>query len=618
MSDDWLHLLRGVVDRVFELARVDEVLAHRLAELVARLPPDSRTVDAPPLAPTATTGGLSQPHDAQRWDVGTDHGLSDFEIASWAEPTVTNDRRPESGSPASDHRQLQLPDVVTHAVAPQTGETREARDQAPEPTPSDEVIESNTAQQETAAKTNPATDEFRADETGEGDDDAGDDGTRESATVLITKLTFAATPSGTTNVRILSPQSERVDEVTELGYVVVRSQLKAEALRGLVDPEGALRESNEASTVAWRAGLETTARRLSNCRLWMLSNGFATKQPRERLEEAADWFEVLAEVVTVVLALLKANARPARMKKVVELLAEAQSGLRAAVESLTATADADQLAAFFWLRDYTSTARVKVDRYMKRSEAPAPGSARSCLLRLDSIAGSDVATSTRQKQCLKLLNKLAHERDHLLREPDLAAHLWKEPLLPTLLRILELGVPPSDLSLREILWGIEDTIPPDLEIPLPAQRVFAEIKLHAERVERSSAETTTGADEEPSAAVLRCRELLEGKTVVMIGGDVRTAARRKIESAFGLGALDWVETSEKHQSVSDFETHIARPEVAVVLLGIRWSRHAYGGVTLLCAKHAKPMVWVPGGYNVNQLAHQILSQSSERLRLARA
>jgi len=60
-------------------------------------------------------------------------------------------------------------------------------------------------------------------------------------------------------------------------------------------------------------------------------------------------------------------------------------------------------------------------------------------------------------------------------------------------------------------------------------------------------------------------------------------------------------------------SHIARPEVALVVLAIRWSSHSFGDVKLFCDKYGKPLVRLPAGYNSNQVAAQVLAQCSTRL-----
>ena len=106
--------------------------------------------------------------------------------------------------------------------------------------------------------------------------------------------------------------------------------------------------------------------------------------------------------------------------------------------------------------------------------------------------------------------------------------------------------------------------------------------------------------------------LLSGCSIVLIGGEIRPAAKAAIEAAFGLKTVDWIATRE-HQSIAAFESHIARPDVALVVLAIRWSSPSFGDVQKMCDSHGKPLVRLPAGYGINQLATQILNQCGQRL-----
>ena len=64
---------------------------------------------------------------------------------------------------------------------------------------------------------------------------------------------------------------------------------------------------------------------------------------------------------------------------------------------------------------------------------------------------------------------------------------------------------------------------------------------------------------------------------MLIGGTRRREAQESLRRALGLSELIWIETKE-HQSIDSFEPMIARADVAVVLLAIRWSSHAFGDV----------------------------------------
>jgi hypothetical protein len=106
--------------------------------------------------------------------------------------------------------------------------------------------------------------------------------------------------------------------------------------------------------------------------------------------------------------------------------------------------------------------------------------------------------------------------------------------------------------------------------------------------------------------------LLDGRSAVLIGGICNRESQRLLETSLGLTELIWIETRE-HQSIRAFEPPIARPDVALVLLAIRWSSHAFGEVKQFCDRHGKPLVRLPGGYSPNQVAAQIVLQCSEKL-----
>ena len=110
--------------------------------------------------------------------------------------------------------------------------------------------------------------------------------------------------------------------------------------------------------------------------------------------------------------------------------------------------------------------------------------------------------------------------------------------------------------------------------------------------------------------------MLSGRKVFLLGGLRRPAAKEALERAFDLSELIWFETRE-HESVSGFEPYVAQSDVAVVLLAIRWSSHSYGEVKQFCEKYGKAFVRLPGGYNPNQVARQILQQVGGKLVEAR-
>jgi hypothetical protein len=153
---------------------------------------------------------------------------------------------------------------------------------------------------------------------------------------------------------------------------------------------------------------------------------------------------------------------------------------------------------------------------------------------------------------------------------------------------------------------------PDEPVPPNVELVLKEIDRYIET--RPEADPPTRL-QKPSAEVSRVADLLRGREVVLIGGQNRPNHKAALIKAFGLDDVRWICTPE-HTSFTVFEPDVAAPEVALVLLAIRWSSHDYDSVRQYCEQYGKPLVRLPGGYNANQVAHHILAQAGDRLRAA--
>jgi len=116
----------------------------------------------------------------------------------------------------------------------------------------------------------------------------------------------------------------------------------------------------------------------------------------------------------------------------------------------------------------------------------------------------------------------------------------------------------------------------------------------------------------PRTPVDEARELLRGRALLVIGGLPRPDHMENLRASFELSEVLWPQTSETKPTLHVLEPHIARPDVAAVVLLIRWIRHALNDVAQLCARHDKPLVRVPGGYNVRQIAQLVLEQRRGR------
>ncbi len=217
----------------------------------------------------------------------------------------------------------------------------------------------------------------------------------------------------------------------------------------------------------------------------------------------------------------------------------------------------------------------------------------------------------RGKQRRKLVGKVRHKASLIADESDSSEDTWRQ-LAAIVDELIEDGMQPSNRELRDLLAPIIDHLPDLDEVPRGFELVLREI----DRFMATCPPPKSNNNHHPAPPTPEVQEvarLLQGRAMVLIGGERRPASDQALKEAFRLEELVWIEARE-HQSISTFEPAISRPEVAVVLLAIRWSSHSFGEVREFCEQYGKHLVRLPGGYNPNQVAAQIMTQCSERLK----
>jgi hypothetical protein len=248
---------------------------------------------------------------------------------------------------------------------------------------------------------------------------------------------------------------------------------------------------------------------------------------------------------------------------------------------------------------------------MRRDDPADPAAWPSLQERVQQLEERQQRYKNRERRHKSFFNKI---RYHLKRiaddsHPEDRAYDWGK-VIESGDELVTEGLPPSNIELRDLLLPVLDDIPEDAELPKNFQLVLREI-------DRFLSSRPTKPDPAIVAAsspeVRRVRDLLKGRTVVMIGGDRRPFSSDALIESFGLKELVWIETRE-HQTHTVFEPQVARPDVALVLLAIRWSSHSFGEVKDYCDRYGKPLVHLPAGYNPNQVAFNIINQVGERLR----
>lgn len=408
------------------------------------------------------------------------------------------------------------------------------------------------------------------------------------------------------------PVERPAGEITPrpLPVLAERCRLKADACRlvarRLTDPA--------ARSPAAAADLIARANRLPDCYLWMLEPDEYSDRPAV-WAAAAEAFAAAAAAADMLAAWLALPDDAARRYggDVLHLAAEAQAVLFAAVlDADKPKPDIDQVHLFVTIREEAAARQEYVHRYLRRDDPADPATVPDVARRVGELTATLRRLGESSKARRKALANLRYKAPRLLDDPATAAGEWPR-VVEILDELVAGGLPPSNAEVRDLLLPVADALPDGVELTRNAALVFREI----DRYLAGRPAAGPGAPERapPTAEVAEVRRLLAGRRVVLIGGLVRPDQRTGLIDAFDLADLDWVGTVE-HESVTVFEAPIARPEVAVVLLAIRWSSHSYGDVRDYCERYGKLLVRLPGGYHPNQVAHQILSQVGHRLRAA--
>jgi len=287
-----------------------------------------------------------------------------------------------------------------------------------------------------------------------------------------------------------------------------------------------------------------------------------------------------------------------------DLLAEAQSVLWV---SIAGPKDADQSRVFNRLKSTSTENQIFIQRYMRTGDPADPSQWVDLSSRVETVDSSVQEARRQAKQRRKLLGKVSHKLSLIGSETGNVEDHWRIPG-SAVVELVSDGLPPSNRELRELLIPAIDGLTELAELPKGFQLVLWEI----ERFIATCPPIEHVAVTQPSPEVREVVRLPEGRSMVLIGGDRRPTNQQALKDAFKLRELIWIETREQ-LSIDGFEPMVARPEVAIVALAICWSRHAFGDVKDFCDRYGKPLVRLPGGYNPNQLAAQIMNQRSERL-----
>jgi hypothetical protein len=401
--------------------------------------------------------------------------------------------------------------------------------------------------------------------------------------------------------------AKRATTDVELPGVEARCRLKAEGLRW-----AATRRRLKDVGADFRSEIAPRDQEILDraggvgCYLWMSTPEFVVPPDPSSLEGVAEWFDATADVVAMIRGMLPdVEGNREFFEPALDLMAEAQSALRVSIDRISGPGDPEQYRAYDWLRGVAAREQIYISRHMRLDDPADSAILPEVKARIEALDTRFQEVRGRAKRKKSALNRLRYHAK-LISEGG-GEHDWRK-VAGAIDELLDLGVPASNVEVREVVLPIFDMMLQGEDLSPGFNLVLREI----DHFLANRTPTTEAAEEVLTAEVAEASRLLKGKCALMVGGVRRPESHEALKAAFGLEELVWFETRE-HESIDVFEPYVARPEVALVLLAIRWSSHSFGDVKRFCDDHGKPMVRLPGGYGVNQVAAQILAQGSGRL-----
>ncbi len=241
----------------------------------------------------------------------------------------------------------------------------------------------------------------------------------------------------------------------DIRWVPERARLKAEAcslalaqLRAERKPEADAAESSE------EAALFGRAKALPECYLWALDPK-RTAAPENDLEVAAQCYENLAVVVELAQAeVQRRSIEEAPPRRLMSLMAEAQSGIYAMLARLGIRGDRDQLQAFAWLRERTDHFRIYIPRFMDRSRLAKPEDASDLARRIAEF----VAEVTSARESSEVSAKLKYRLEKASDQDDELSDDWWVKVAESLEERAEQGGGELESELKEMLLSSLDRL----------------------------------------------------------------------------------------------------------------------------------------------------------------
>ncbi len=403
----------------------------------------------------------------------------------------------------------------------------------------------------------------------------------------------------------------------DLALIEVRSRLKARSCEIYLKRNELMRaglgEEQEKALYDEIGDLLRTAKATKDCFLWVLWRE-RVQPPDDVVGRIGQCYRALSDTAAVMRRIDEAKDKlgdgPAA--QAMQLMAEADSALRVALEATWLTVpDRDQDEAHLWLRRETAWRRVYIARHMQISDPGDPDRAADVIAEARVLADDVAQRMASAKELDAALKRLRFHAGKAAADQD---EYQFEKIAEAVQALAGLGVSPRDRRVAEAIGpGVAGVFPARLAEP-PAVKDAVSAALRLGEGERFAEVEVIPKSRVWSARALEARRLVEGRAAVLIGGEPRNDAIERLQSALGFSHVEWVHLTE-HGSSEGMRGPITRPETALVLVLIKLTGHLHAEEASRYAKAAgKPCVFLPAGYNPEQVAEAMLTQAGLRLR----
>ncbi|MCL4221589.1 MAG: hypothetical protein KJZ65_09475 [Phycisphaerales bacterium] len=400
-------------------------------------------------------------------------------------------------------------------------------------------------------------------------------------------------------------------EEIDLALLAQRSRLKAASCRLYVRRRATANDPDaEQEVLSSMNQMIEHAKSLRSCFLWVFWR-YEEQPEDERLEIIATNYEALAESAELCDAILRspAGVRLVHVEQAFQMLAEANSALRQALRWTWLTnPDTDQDEAHNWLRQQTRDRQIFVPRYMKVSDPADPRRAADLLGEIRSLMALLSERRAATSRIETLLKKLRYHARRLRDQGAGDAHDCQR-VNDCVEDLIELGVAPDDPLLREALRHLSSET-----FPQAAPASESVLGIIADNPDSTESKVEGSLEPRWSARVAEARGLLEGSSIVVVGGERRPDAVDRLKEAFSLQNVEWMSLTE-HGSAEPLRAPIMRRGTRLVVVLTKLTGHLHADEARAYAREAGvPIVTMPAGYNPEQVAEQVLIQAGERLR----